>query len=354
MRCVFGLPFLLALACTAGSAQEVANTAWTDPSSHRTQFVTVAEGVRLEVLDWGGSGRNVVLLTGSGNTAHVYDDFAEKLSAFSHVYGITRRGYGLSSHPDSGYEEERLAEDVLQVLDTLKIASPVLVGHSAAGEELTTLGDEHSDRLSGLVYLDAAADPTDWPASSPAYMELFRKLPQGKSGPPPDRTSFRAYREWQIRAGKVPFPESELHQQYAINPDGSMGAYKASTPAIHKAFGDGARPRDYSRIRVPVLALMSWSCTKRLQIPYVCIKHPHFNPDFHPKPNDKSKDAQERDARRAFGDATLAYIVRWNQKLMKAPGGVRLVDIPGADHHVFLSNEDDVLSELRSFLRRLH
>lgn len=64
---------------------------WRDPSKHQTQFVTVDEGVRLEVLDWGGSGRAVVLLAGSGNTAHVFDGFAEKLTGY-HVYGITRRG----------------------------------------------------------------------------------------------------------------------------------------------------------------------------------------------------------------------------------------------------------------------
>ena len=31
-------------------------TEWKDPSPHATRFVTVEEGVQLEVLDWGGSG----------------------------------------------------------------------------------------------------------------------------------------------------------------------------------------------------------------------------------------------------------------------------------------------------------
>jgi hypothetical protein len=131
---------------------------WHDPSPHRVQFVRVEDGVKLEVLDWGGSGRPVVLLAGSGDTAHVVDDFAPKLSAFCRVLGITRRGCGISSHPDSGYSEQRLADDVLRVLDALKLVQPVLIGHSMSGEELTRLGD-HSDRLAGLVYLDAASAP---------------------------------------------------------------------------------------------------------------------------------------------------------------------------------------------------
>ena len=65
---------------------------WKDPSPHTTRFVSVEKDVRLEVLDWGGSGRPLVLLAGGGDTAHVFDDFAPKLTASFHVYGVTRRG----------------------------------------------------------------------------------------------------------------------------------------------------------------------------------------------------------------------------------------------------------------------
>ena len=142
---------------------------------------------------------------GSGNTAHVFDDFAEKLSGVCcHVYGITRRGFGASTHPDSGYDQQRLADDVLQVLDALKLVAPVVAGHSMSGEELTSLGDEHSDRLAGLVYLDAADDPTDFPGSSAAYMALFNKLPAAMraNGSEPDNSdlrSFKAFHDFKVR-----------------------------------------------------------------------------------------------------------------------------------------------------------
>src|SRR5258705_1069844 len=140
-----------------------------DQSQHRVQFVAVDDAVRLEVLDWGGSGKPLVLLTGSGNTAHVFDDFAGKLIPFAHVYGITRRGFGASTHPESWYTDQRLADDVLHVLDSVNLVAPVLVGHSMGGNELTTVGSQHPDRVAGLVYLDAGADPKDFPASDPAY-----------------------------------------------------------------------------------------------------------------------------------------------------------------------------------------
>lgn len=42
----------LAVAVT-GFAQDSAS--WHDPSQHNVRFVTVEQGVRLEVLDWGGN-----------------------------------------------------------------------------------------------------------------------------------------------------------------------------------------------------------------------------------------------------------------------------------------------------------
>lgn len=84
------LPFLSAPLYSQRSA------VWKDPSPHIVRFVTVDKDVRLEVLDWGGSGRPIVLLAGGGNTAHVFDHFAPKLTTHYHVYGITRRGF---AHP---------------------------------------------------------------------------------------------------------------------------------------------------------------------------------------------------------------------------------------------------------------
>jgi pimeloyl-ACP methyl ester carboxylesterase len=95
------------------------------------------------------------MLAGLGNTAHVFDKLAPKLMATYHVYGITRRGFGDSGAPASGYAADRLGDDVLTVLDALKIAKPVIVGHSVAGEELSSIGTRHPEKVAGLIYLDA-------------------------------------------------------------------------------------------------------------------------------------------------------------------------------------------------------
>jgi non-heme chloroperoxidase len=121
-----------------------------DPSPHTAQFVPVDRNVMLEVLDWGGSGRPLILLAGLGATAHVFDKFALKLNSAYHVYGITRRGFGASSVPapeKTNYAPDRLGDDVLAVVDALQLKNAVLVGQSIAGQELSSVGSGIRTRL---------------------------------------------------------------------------------------------------------------------------------------------------------------------------------------------------------------
>ena len=301
-------PFLSVwLATSALCAQQ---STWRDPSTHRVQFIAVEDGVRLEVLDWGGSGKPLVLLTGSGNTAHMFDEFARKLIPFAHVYGITRRGFGASSHPESGYTDQRLADDVLHILDSLKLVAPVLVGHSMGGNELTTLGSQHPDRVAGLIYLDAGADPRDFPASDPTYMALAEKLPPANRLPLPP-----------------PFPEAEYHA--------SRGDYEGARRAL-KAIGEGTTKRDYSKIRASVLSMFAT-----------------FRWAGDPLRYEMPKDPQQRAVVEAFEAATMVYIKRYEKSLLTAVPGARIVELPGANHYIFISNEADVVREIKAFVTHL-
>ena len=333
---------LLTLAMLPLSAGAQSEPAWRDPSPHRVHFVTVDEDVRLEVLEWPGPGRTVVLLAGSGNSAHVFDEFAPKLAGQWHVYAITRRGYGASSQPASGYDDQRLADDVVQVLDSLGIATPVLVGHSMAGGELTTIGRQHSSRLSGLVYLDALGDPRDWPASDPAYLALYRKLPPSLETPvapesPEEKKSFSGSLAAQLRTRGFAVPQAELRSVFETNADGTKGKFK-TPPEINKMIGDGQIRRDYSGIHVPVLALFEF---------------PHPLRDLPAADPPDARAAEELAARMAFDAATIAFIDRWTINLLRGPGDVHLIDLPGAGHYVFLTREAKVLQEIDKFMAAL-
>lgn len=101
-----------------------------DKTSHKVQFIQVQPGVKLEVLDYGGSGRAMVFLAALGQNAHDWDRFAPKFVSRYHVYAITRRGFGNSDKPkptDENYESNRSGDDVLAVMSALYLDRPVLV-----------------------------------------------------------------------------------------------------------------------------------------------------------------------------------------------------------------------------------
>ena len=128
-----------------------------DGTPHKRTCVTVDKGVKLEVLDWGGVEKpdSMVLLTGFGDNAHVFDGFAYQFTDYFRVIGITRRGFLPSSQPKSGYDVETRAHDDIEVLKQLGISKAVFVGHSLAGAELSQLGLKYKSYVEKLVYLDA-------------------------------------------------------------------------------------------------------------------------------------------------------------------------------------------------------
>jgi pimeloyl-ACP methyl ester carboxylesterase len=244
---------LLAVATPASPQQ----TEWKDPSPHATKFVTVEDGVQLEVLDWGGSGPALVLLAGLGGTAHHYDDVAPALTARYRVVGVTRRGHRGSSAAPGGYGFVRLAEDVLRVIDVVGVNNPVVVGHSFAGEEMHVLGARHSAKIRGLVYVDAAFDRGD-DADDEAYAAVAKTLP-GSPGPgPADRASFTALRAFLQKYGGAG-PEAWLRTRYRTNADGTVGGLWAPDLSIRQAMTKEIQaaynPYNPERIRVPALAI---------------------------------------------------------------------------------------------------
>jgi non-heme chloroperoxidase len=319
----------LALLAHAGStldARTVQDPDWHDPSPHAVLAVPVTPDMSLEVLDWGGRGRAVVLLAGLGNTAHIFDEFAPKLAKSCHVYGITRRGFGASSAvPPSGYTSDRLAEDVLEVADFLKLHRPILVGHSFAGEEMTLLGTEHPSKIAGLIYLDAAYDRTT------AASARWNALATQTRPPPPtedDQHSYSALQSWYTRTMHIEPPEADLRANSVPSPMSPIGAPR-TPPSVYEAILSGVRKPDYSRIHLPALAIYA--------VPHSIEDTP------------------------GFGSAPQAVVgelfelqreeVHVNSAQFRSGNRhARVIEIQGATHFLFLSNQADALREVRAFV----
>ncbi len=300
---------------------------WKDPSPHITRFVTVDKNVRLEVLDWGGSGRPLVLLTGGGDTAHVFDDFALKLRASFHVYGITRRGFGASGFSATANGADRLGVDVLTVLDSLKLKRPVLVGHSIAGEELSSIASRHPGRVAGLVYLEAGY-PYAFDNGKGPTMKEFQDI-SGPQPPPPsesDLTSFGALRQYYLRVLGFTYPEAELHQQWDSTPDGRLGKQR-DFPGYATIM---AGMQKYTDIPVPALVIFGI---------------PHGQGNW----VENSTDPKVREAAKAYSAALTPLTESQAKAFEDGVPTARVVRLRGAHHYVYLSNEADVIREMRSF-----
>lgn len=264
--------------------------------------------VRLEVLDWGGTGRPL-LFVGCYLSAHVFDDIAPKLRDAFHVYAVTRRGVAPSDAPASGYDPQRRADDILEVMTALDMRRPVLVGNACGGHVLHTLGAQQAGRLGGLVYLDAAEDPT-LTLTDYAF-------------PPRDRVNLEAFRGKPV---PVTFPVAEQRRLEAHPID----------PVIRKAITEDhlVRP-DYAAIKTPVLAIYRSSTLEQ------SLK------DFPPTTD------RDREAVAMAVAARRAVLDKWQGDLRAGVPDARIVEIPHANLFMFLSHESEVIRDIRAFAAAL-
>ena len=317
---------LVSIALLAQQAQ------WRDASPHTVQFVTVEKDLRLEVLDWGGSGLPVVLLAGGGDTAHVFDDFAPKLTDRFHVYAITRRGFGESGFSAENYGPDRLGDDVLAVMDALKISKAVLVGHSIAGEELSSVANRHPERVAGLVYLEAAY-PYAFDNGKGPTLQQIQEISEPQPPPPGevDLANFNALQQYYLRVLGFTYPEEELRQRWRSSPEGRV-TKERDFPGYATILSG---MKKYTAIPVRVLAIFA--------IPHSLGKWV-----------DGSTDPKVREAAKAY---TAALTPLTESQMWAFENGVPtalVIRLPHSHHYIYLSNETDVLREMRAFLVGLH
>ena len=305
---------------------------WSDPSPHTARFVPVEGNVSLEVLDWGGSGRPLVLLAGGGDTAHVFDDFAPKLTIDHRVYGVTRRGFGASGFSAPPNAIDRLRDDVMAVIGALKIERPVLVGHSIAGAELSAVAASHADKVAALIYLEAGYPYAFDNGTGAAMKEFEISGPRAPAPTESDLNSFSALQEWDAELFGFPRPEAELRLTWESDSAGRPRKRRDS-PGSPLFSAIMASTNKFTRIPVPALIIFAIP-----NLPENWIR--------------KSSDPQVRETAGAYFAAIDAAKERQAAAIERAVPTARVVRIRGA-HYIFLSNEADTLREMHAFLNGL-
>lgn len=323
MRCVL---ILLAGLISLETAQ-AQSVLWSDPSPHSVRMVSVEPGVHLEVLDWGGSGEALVFLPGLGNSAHSYDEFAPRFRDAYRVYGITRRGFGASSQPESGYDAAARTRDVVTLFDSLAIDRAVLVGHSFGGDELTHFAVAYPERVLALVYLDAY----DYGGG---LMERQMETPFPPPPPmlPEDSASVAAVQRYDARQRGITLPEAEVRATYRFDTIGRWAGFVTPYEVVVQIM-TGVTPYDYSRIEAPALAIYIQGGSAAAVFPRFAVVS-----------------EEDRVLLNRFFDAIEPYVRAGKERFeSEVPRGSTL-EIPGANHYVHYSHADEVERAVRGFL----
>jgi non-heme chloroperoxidase len=293
---------------------------------YQTKFVTGSTDNKLEVLDWGGTGEPILFLSGLGNSAHVFVDFAPKFTDKFHVYAMTRRGFGASELTTAGYSIDTLAKDILAVENALHLDKVILIGHSIAGDEISKFASSYPNRVEKIVYLDAAHDRTN-------LMALYATMPSFPNPTTTDSASIPNFKRFVARVYGVSFPDDELKNTQVFAKDGKYE--KGVTPDFVQGLViKGLQHPNYQGIECPALAIYAIPSSVAQLFPFY-----------------KTLDAENK--KRA--DTTFASSVSFTKEqeaLFKKAVKIKTVkEIDGAHHYVFISNPAETEKFIRSFLK---
>ena len=114
-----------------------------------------------------GAGFPVLLITGLAGTGQYWRD---QIPAFSRSFEVIvhdHRGMGESDPATCGATMERLAADVISLMDALKLGKAHVVGHSAGGAVAQILAVEHPQRVASAVIA------ASWTKADAYFRRLF-------------------------------------------------------------------------------------------------------------------------------------------------------------------------------------
>lgn len=328
MRMLLLLCCVPLLACATAKSVPVSAQA-SSPALHQVKRVKVAEGVELEVLDFGGQGPALVFLAGGGDTGHMFDTFAPEFTATHHVYSVTRRGVGSSSWPAQGYDTATLGADVFAVLEGLGLAKASLAGHSMAGPEMTWVVTHHPERVEKVVYLDPNTD-------GDLIAEVLKTVPIPKEREPaPEEVVSRAMvAAAASRSVGGAVPEHEIDEGAVF--DAKTGRYlrDRALPDLIEKLRKGVLKADFADVRAPVLFIYTG---------FPKDERPETFPGFATLTPAQQETLRAIQPRKYQRDAEL-------EGLMANRPNWKGVELKDAGHYVWFTNRDEVLREMKAFL----
>lgn len=138
-------------------------------------FFLTSDGVRLHYLE-AGEGRTLVFIPGWTMPAEIWEPQLLYFSKNFHVVALDPRSQGESEIAKSGHEPKRRAQDIKELIDTLKVDSVIMVGWSLGVlETLTYIKFFGQDQVDAIVLVDNSIGEDPPPVSDPTFLSRLKK-----------------------------------------------------------------------------------------------------------------------------------------------------------------------------------
>jgi pimeloyl-ACP methyl ester carboxylesterase len=141
-----------------------------------SQFILLPDGARAHVRDQGNkNGPVLVLVHGSNASLFTWEPWVARLGGDFRIVTMDMPGHGLTGAvPDHDYSQEGMVKFVNEVADKLALRKFALGGNSMGGGVAARYAEEHADRVSALILVDAAGEPTPGGDRVPLVFKIAR------------------------------------------------------------------------------------------------------------------------------------------------------------------------------------
>lgn len=139
------------------------------PSTLWTDGVCRANDINIHYLRTGGNKPTIIALHGLAGNGACWSPLARALEQHYDIIMPDARGHGLSSAPLHGYTYQDHANDVIEMIRTLGIQSPYLLGHSMGGMTATLVANRLGSAVRGIMLADPTFLSLEW--QNEAYMQ---------------------------------------------------------------------------------------------------------------------------------------------------------------------------------------
>ena len=138
---------------------------------------TLANGLNIHYLDWGGdkTKKPLILMHGIGGHAHLFDEISPEFSENWHVVALDARGCGDTDWSRNGYSVQNFATDIVEFAKVTGLYPFDYYGHSQGSRIGIALGAYYGDFISHLALGDYGPMPDPSPAGKATANQRLTK-----------------------------------------------------------------------------------------------------------------------------------------------------------------------------------